>query len=120
MNVKDWPAGGKEGFTTPGGPFQPPVDERGRIYEYSRRKPGSAPAAQPTAAAPDPNGADGREVSVVQSGVNPQGGPVYTIRLPAQPKPAPKRSSLRWLPLALAGALLLGLLLGLLTAPPLG
>ncbi len=50
-----------------------------------------------------------------QSSSGPQ---VYTIQLPAQPRPpAPKRRSLWWVPLLLIAALLAGLFLGILAYP---
>ena len=177
MDVKEWSLGGRESFTTPGGPFHPPAGEVGRVYEYSRGGKPRSPAVDQTAGvtpaprrqsafgtpapspssgtaaavlaaeavspfapqaaararreAPEPvpqpspapvvlshDGESGGTIGVQQSGLSPQGGPVYTIQLPAQPKPpAPRRRSLWWLPFALIAALLLGGLLGLLAAP---
>ena len=54
------------------------------------------------------------EASLEQEGP----GPVYTVRLPAQPKPAPaKGRSLWWVAPALLAALLLGVLLGAWVGP---
>ena len=142
MEVNDWTPGGKESFTTPGGPFRRPPEGSEKVYSFTRPGPAPDPEAprpqarreQSSPFAPEENGSlpwyaqvesERPEASqpVVLSHDGEQGGaapgpqgPVYTVQLPGASRPAPpkKQRSLWWVPLVLLGALLLGAVLGAL------
>ena len=64
---------------------------------------------------------ESRAYAVPVQGLPPYGPQIYTIQLPSAPRrEAPKKRSLWWVPLLVVGALLLGLLGGLVLAPMLG